>query len=82
MARVKKNPETEPEAPITQSVDAVELSQEISAESEIPESVKRILKVFSRYPQLWVDNSGGVFVNKPNAEIGAILYKNPYAEQA
>lgn len=50
------------------------------AETEIPANILSILKVFKRYPELYVTKSGGVFTpgTKLPEHQGAILYKNPF----
>lgn len=51
-----------------------------STEEEIPFNVKRILKLFNNYPELYVNNAGGVFTTSAKHSLrgNAILYKNPY----
>ena len=53
---------------------------ENSNNDEIPFNVKRILKLFKNYPELYVSNTGGVFTSdtKHSLRGNAILYKNPY----
>ncbi len=50
------------------------------ADIEIPEYAKDLLKVFNRYPELYISKDGGVYVpgTKLPANKGAILYKNPF----
>ncbi len=83
MARTKNTTESQPEVSTSPATDAKETSgtsvNTKVSENDIPDSVKPILKIFKRYGQIWVDKSGGVFVNKPDEQSGAILYKNPYA---
>lgn len=46
----------------------------------IPDNVKDILRIFSKYPELLVTTKGGAFVPGTKLPLNeeAILYKNPY----
>lgn len=56
------------------------VSEETVKEKEIPEFVRRILKIYSNYDELYIDAKGGVYTKgtQPSAVGSAILYKNPY----
>ena len=47
-------------------------------EPEIPDFALRLLKVFSDYPALYINEKGCVYVSQPPENMGAILYKNPF----
>ena len=48
--------------------------------AELPDYVKRVLKVFNNHAELYVDTVGKVFTadTKPSLYGNAILYKNPF----
>lgn len=79
---VTTNIEIEKESVDTNSEEDVTTSVEIenSNNDEIPFNVKRILKLFKNYPELYVSKTGGVFTSdtKHSLRGNAILYKNPY----
>lgn len=47
---------------------------------DVPENIQSVLKIFARYPELYVTKEGGVFTTdtKLPKEKGAIIYKNPF----
>ena len=47
-------------------------------EPEIPDFAMRLLKVFSDYPALYINEKGCVYASQPPENMGAILYKNPF----
>lgn len=49
-------------------------------ETELPDHVKNVLKIFSNLPEAYVDSIGGVYTadSKPSSVNKAILYKNPF----
>lgn len=57
-------------------------STDLTAKAEIPAYALNLLKTFRRYPELYIDTSGGVYTADSAAVIrgGAVLYKNPYHE--
>lgn len=52
----------------------------VQASTELPDSVKDVLKVFDTYPELYITATGAVYTpdTKLSEDKGAILYKNPY----
>lgn len=51
-----------------------------NVKTEIPEYALSLLKVFNRYPELYISKDGGVYVpgTKLPVNKGSILYKNPF----
>ena len=47
-------------------------------EPEIPDFAMGLLKVFSDYPALYINEKGCVYASQPPHNMGAILYKNPF----
>lgn len=47
-------------------------------EPEIPDFAMGLLKVFSDYPALYINEKGCVYASQPPENMGAILYKNPF----
>lgn len=54
--------------------------EEVTKEADIPDAVKKTLKVFANYAELAIDSHGGVYtdIKRVPAKEKAILYKNPY----
>lgn len=75
MARIKNaNEATKDEA------DAESGGKAVTNDTDIPDAVKKILKVFANYAELAIDAHGGVYtdIKKVSAKEKAVLYKNPY----
>lgn len=72
--------ETTPDVVIEKEETTPDVDVKDSAEEEIPFNVKRILKLFNNYPELYINNAGGVFTPSAKHSLrgNAILYKNPY----
>ncbi len=47
-------------------------------EPEIPDFALGLLRVFNDYPALYINEKGCVYASQPPANMGAILYKNPF----
>lgn len=60
--------------------DAESDGKAVTNEADIPDAVKKILKVFANYAELAIDAHGGVYtdIKKAPAKEKAVLYKNPY----
>lgn len=70
-------PTSEPEMTESKRSENVENQ---GKETELPDHVKNVLRIFSNLPEAYVDSIGGVYSadSKPSSVNKAILYKNPF----
>lgn len=70
-------PTSEPEMTESKKSENVENQ---GKETELPDHVKNVLRIFSNLPEAYVDSIGGVYSadSKPSSVNKAILYKNPF----
>jgi len=69
-----------PEVKVKEKAVVKEITEKTVEEKELPDYAKRVLKIFSDQPELYITTKGGAFppTAKPSERGSAILYKNPY----
>ena len=70
--------ETVAEDPKVEDLKSVVTPKALKKELEIPDFAMGLLKVFSDYPALYINEKGCVYASQPPENMGAILYKNPF----
>lgn len=75
--QLAQTPTSDPEITVQKQSEDIENQ---SKETELPDHVKNVLRIFSNLPEAYVDSIGGVYSadSKPSSVNKAILYKNPF----
>lgn len=75
-----KAPEQTEASDTRQEEEEINKDKSTNAKTEIPEYALSLLKVFNRYPELYISMGGGVYIpgTKLPVNKGSILYKNPF----